>query len=738
MTSRQSEAVLEEKLISQLAGQGYERIIIKDEYDLSQNFRKQLGKHNNIEFSDEEFKQVIQYLDKPVTIYEKSKNLREKAKIILDDGEQRHIEFFNQEKWCQNIFQVSNQITMVNPKNKIENRYDVTILINGLPMVQIELKRRGIEIKEAYNQTIRYNHQTMHNLFGYIQVYVISNGVNTKYYANNRDLRNLWKQTFDWTDEKNKSITNLDEFAEVFLEKCHLAKMIIKYIVLNNGHKCLMILRPYQYYAVERIMEQVENGNKNGYVWHTTGSGKTLTSFKASQLLTKTEGIFKVLFVVDRNDLDYQTQKEFNSFEKGSVDGTDNTSQLVKHLTDPNKPLLITTIQKLNNAISKLRHSKKMEEIKDEKFIFIFDECHRSQFGETNKKIKEYFSNHQMFGFTGTPILEKNAIKNQTTKSLFGDRLHEYTIKDAIKDDNVLGFSVEYIGKYVKKEDGRSEYEIMVEDIDTGELYEDPKRLERIVEYIRSNHTRKTFTKKYQSIFAISNIKTLRKYYDIFKEKAPELKIATIFSFAANENLIAEKLENEEKGNIECNIGMDDLKASEVDHDSRDALERFMKDYNKTYGGNYSLNVKDGYNAYFKNIAKNVKEQKIDVLLVVNMFLTGFDSKTLNTLYVDKNLKYHGLIQAFSRTNRILNEEKSHGNIVCFRNLKEQVDEAITLYSDGKASEEVLMKPYEFYLDKFNEKIKELKEFVPTVNSVDALEDEGDKATFIEIFRDLI
>ena len=287
-----------------------------------------------------------------------------------------------------------------------------------------------------------------------------------------------------------------------------------------------------------------------------------------------------------------------------------------------------------------------MEEIKDKKFVFIFDECHRSQFGETNKKIKDYFTNHQMFGFTGTPILEKNAIKNQTTKDLFGERLHEYTIKDAIKDDNVLGFSVEYIGKYVKKEDGRLEYEIMVEDIDTSELYEDPKRLERIVEYIRSNHDRKTFGKKYQSIFAINNIKTLRKYYDIFKEKAPDLKIATIFSFAANENQIAEKLENEKSGNIECNIDMDDLKASEVDRDSRDALERFMKGYNETYGGNYSLNIENGYNAYFKDVAKNVKEQKIDILLVVNMFLTGFDSKTLNTLYVDKNLKYHGLIQA--------------------------------------------------------------------------------------------
>jgi type I restriction enzyme R subunit len=347
MTLRETEAMLEEKLVSQLAGQGYERVIIKDEYQLNENFKKQLGKHNGIEFSENEFKQIKQYLDKPVTIYEKAKAIRDKVNIELDNGDKKYIEFFNSEKWCQNRFQVSNQITMVNPKNNITNRYDVTLLINGLPLVQIELKRRGMDIKTAYNQTIRYNEHTMHNFFGFIQLYVISNGVNTKYYANNRELEKLWKQTFDWTDIKNKPITNLDEFAESFLEKCHLAKMIIKYIVLNTSQKCLMILRPYQYFAVEKILEQVENSNKNGYIWHTTGSGKTLTSFKVSQILREHPDVFKVLFVVDRNDLDYQTQKEFNSFEPGSVDGTSNTDQLVKHLSDPNRPLLITTIQKM-------------------------------------------------------------------------------------------------------------------------------------------------------------------------------------------------------------------------------------------------------------------------------------------------------------------------------------------------------------------------------------------------------
>ncbi|MCK5780913.1 MAG: type I restriction endonuclease subunit R, partial [Psychrilyobacter sp.] len=623
MTIRESEAVLEEKLIDQLAGQGYERITIKDEYELNENFKKQLGKHNGIVLSDEEFKQVMQYLEKPINIFEKSKSIRDKVNIELDNGDKKYIEFLNLEKWCKNIFQVTSQVTMINPKNNITNRYDVTLLINGLPVVQIELKRRGIALKEAYNQTIRYNEHTMHGLFGFIQLYVISNGVNTKYYANNKGLDRLWKQTFEWTDEKNKAITNLEEFAEIFLEKCHMAKMIIKYIVLNESQKGLMVLRAYQYNAVEKILEQVENSDKNGYIWHTTGSGKTLTSFKVSQILREQEGIFKVIFVVDRNDLDYQTQKEFNSFEKGSVDGTNNTNQLVKHISDPTKPLLITTIQKLNNAISKLRHSKKMEGVKDQKFIFIFDECHRSQFGETNKKIKQYFTNHQMFGFTGTPIFEENAIKGQTTKDLFGERLHEYTIKDAIKDDNVLGFSVEYLGKYVKNKEGEVRHEIMVEDIDTSGLFEDPKRLGQIVEYIRDNHDRKTFSKKYQSIFAISNIKTLIKYYDIFKEKAPNLKIATIFSFAANENKVKDILEAEEKGSIECDVDMDSIAKKKVDEFSRDALERFMKDYNETYGGNFTLNIDNGYNAYFKDVAKNMKERQIDVLLVVNMFLTG-------------------------------------------------------------------------------------------------------------------
>jgi type I restriction enzyme R subunit len=410
---RQPEQILENQLVEQLQQLGYSLVLIKDEKELISNLKQQLEKHNNIAFSDKEFEKVLNILSKG-SVFEKAKTLREKQHILRDNGDNLYFEFINTEHWCQNEYQVTHQVTI---EGTYKNRYDVTLLINGLPLVQIELKRRGLELKEAFNQINRYQRHSFganSALFQYIQIFVISNGVNTKYYANNR--RQSFKQTFFWTDENNNRITNiLNGFTGDFLEPCHISKMICKYVVLSETNKILMVLRPYQFYAVEALIDKVLNSNKNGYVWHTTGSGKTLTSFKASQILTSLPKIKKVVFVVDRKDLDYQTTKEFNSFSKGCIDGTDNTKQLVTQFSDDTK-LIVTTIQKLNTAISKKQYLSKMEKLQDERIVFIFDECHRSQFGETHNRIKKFFNEPQMFGFTGTPIFADNAVKNELGK----------------------------------------------------------------------------------------------------------------------------------------------------------------------------------------------------------------------------------------------------------------------------------------------------------------------------------
>ncbi|MHA4987872.1 type I restriction endonuclease subunit R [Cetobacterium somerae] len=725
----QSEAELEKNLIKQLVSQGYEKINIRNEEELNLNFKKQLELHNkkalnDNPLTDKEFEKIMIHLSGG-SIFDKAKKLRDQFQLLRDSDEIVYIQFFDSKDWCCNKFQVTNQITI---EGKYKNRYDVTILINGLPLVQIELKRSGIELKEAFNQINRYQKHSYGKLFNFIQLFVISNGVNTKYYANNKNQS--FKQTFYWTDVENNRYSDLHKFTEVFLNRSHILKMIGKYIVLHKSDQILMILRPYQYYAVESILKRVENlPPKNGYIWHTTGSGKTLTSFKASQLLTQNKNIDKVIFVVDRKDLDYQTIKEFKAFDKDSIDGTDNTTHLVKQITDDKTPLIITTIQKLNNAISKNHLESRMKNAKDKKIVFIFDECHRSQFGDTHHKIVEFFTNKQMFGFTGTPIFAENAIKTKTTKDLFDECLHKYSIKDAIGDDNVLGFSVEYYNTFkskdLKDKEGNdlSADDLNVEGIDTAEVFESPERLENIVDFILANHKRKTYNKEFTSIFAVSSIPTLIKYYDIFKSKNHDLNIATIFTYAANE----------EAKDTEENTG------EEVPTiHTREKLDEIVKDYNKTFGDNHNLNKDGGFNAYYIDISKKVKERKIDILLVVNMFLTGFDSKTLNTLYVDKNLKYHNLIQAYSRTNRILNEKKSYGNILCFRNLKKRTDEAITLFSNKEAVETVLMKDYAEYVTDFNKYVEKLFKIASCVNDVDKLETEEEKAEFITAYRNLI
>jgi type I restriction enzyme R subunit len=534
----QSESLLEETLINQLRTLDYDPIKLKDEADLLTNLKTQLEKHNQTSFSDAEFALILNHLSKGNT-FDKAKTLRDKFALTRDNATTSYIEFLNQQARCQNEYQVAHQITM---EGSYKNRYDITLLVNGLPLVQIELKRRGLELKEAFNQTNRYQRHSYASGFGlfqYIQLFVISNGVNTKYYANNKDQS--FKQTFFRTDSENNKITQLEDFTQVFLEPCHLSKMLTKYLVLNEASKSLMVLRPYQYYATELIVERVKTTDKNGYIWHTTGSGKTLTSFKTAQILVELPEIEKVIFVVDRKDLDYQTTKEFNSFSKGSIDSTDNTKMLVQQLANDTK-LIVTTIQKLNTAITKQHYLDKVQSLQNQRIVFIFDECHRSQFGDTHKRIRKFFTKAQMIGFTGTPILDDNHNKGQTTANLFDTCLHKYVITDAISDENVLKFSIEYVGKYKEKEksDSNNAIDIQVEDIDIKELMEASSRLEKITDYIITNHDRKTHSRDFTAIFCVSSVDILTKYYELFREKRKagqhNLRIATIFSYGTNED----------------------------------------------------------------------------------------------------------------------------------------------------------------------------------------------------------
>lgn len=739
--SKQSEQILEEQLVTQLQKLGYKYITIADEKSLLANLKTQLEKHNHIQFSDSEFEKVLNIINKG-SVFEKAKILREqKHHIIRDNGDNLYFEFLNVEHWCQNQYQVTNQITQ---EGKYHNRYDVTLLINGLPLIQIELKRRGLEMKEAFNQINRYQKHSFgagKGLFHFVQLFIISNGVNTKYFSNFGTHKQEYLQTFHWTDEQNNPLNNiLNGFTDAFLEPCHISKMICKYIVLNETDKRLMVLRPYQYYAVESIIKKVTeneilngyNIEKNGYIWHTTGSGKTLTSFKASQILSKIPAIKKVVFVVDRKDLDYQTNQEYDKFSKGSVSSATNTDDLIRKFNDPNVSIIVTTIQKLNNAISG-RNLVKMKSIQNERMVFIFDECHRSQFGDTHKNIVNYFSNIQLFGFTGTPILAENANGEKTTASLFGKCLHKYVITDAIRDENVLKFSIEYIQTFKKKE---HIIDLKIEQINETEVFEAPERKEAIVDYIIQYHDQKTQSKKFCAMMCVQDIDAVIKYYEIFKRKKlngeHNLKIATIFSFAQNE----EEMED----STYSQLGMVAEPQAEYEYKPhrRELLENYVQDFNDLFGEKQNIKDTESFYNYYNAVAKKSKQNETDILLVANMFLTGFDSKYLNTLYVDKNLQYHGLIQAFSRTNRILDKNKTQGNIVCFRNLKDKTDEAIALFSNKEAIDEIIVEPYETYVEKFNETTQKLLEIVPKVDAVDSLYTEEDKLQFILAFRALI
>jgi type I restriction enzyme R subunit len=734
----QPEQALENDLVAQLRSLGYAQVAVTDEATMLANLKAQLETFNGQPLTAGEFTKVLNHLNKSSGVFAKAHILRDRMKLDKEDGSTVYLEFFDSVNPLRNRYQVTQQVAI---EGTYKNRYDVTLLVNGLPLVQIELKRRGLEMKEAFNQIQRYqkhSYWSAQGLFHFVQLFVISNGVNTKYYANAR--RQSFKQTFFWAAEDNKTIRELPAFTTAFLNPAHVGTMIGKYIVLNETDKILMVLRPYQFYATERIVERVKSPpekDANGYIWHTTGSGKTLTSFKAAQIIHALPGIAKVVFCVDRKDLDYQTIKEFNGFSKGSVDSTNNTSKLVQQFTDGTK-LIVTTLQKLNTAISKPKYLEEMAALQNERIIFIFDECHRSQFGDTHKRITAFFRNHQMFGFTGTPIFADNAVakdgKKHTTKDLFHEKLHSYVITDAIKDENVLKFAVEYVGRYQKKAGTATEVDIEVEGIDTKELMEDETRLGKITDYILEHHDLKTRSREFTAMMCVSSVDVLIKYYKLFADRKKDgkhkLKVATIFSYTSNE-------EDKDADGI-LDEGGEIIGGEGGDPHTREILDGFIGDYNAMFGTNYSTQDTQSFYNYYQDIAKKVKERKIDILLVVNMFLTGFDSKTLNTLYVDKTLRYHGLVQAYSRTNRILNEVKSQGNIVVFRNLKKRTDEAIALFSNVKAKETIFVPPYEDYVKQFNAVVLELLTLTPTVKSVKDLKDEEAELQFVKIFRRLM
>ncbi len=744
----QSEYQLENELISQLKQLGYASVTLKDESQLLSNLKTQIERANGLApLSETEWKQVISFLNTG-TVFERAKNLRDLFPVKFDDGSSKHI-FFLSDDPSKNIYQVTNQITIDHRDyNGRTSRFDVTLLVNGLPLVQIELKKRGMEIAEAFNQTQRYIREAYwagQGLFSFIQLFVISNGANTRYYSNGTTGIEF---AFPWADVHNKHINEIVDFADTFLNQQHLTQMLTQYMVLLETTKSLMVLRPYQIYAVQRIVEHVQNSNQNGYIWHTTGSGKTLTSFKASQIIMQMPDVEKVLFVVDRNDLDTQTSREFNAFKAESVDSTDNTSTLVKQLDQRHDKLIVTTIQKLNRAISNDRYQEYINYLKDKKVVFIFDECHRSQFGDTHQNIKKFFGNAQMFGFTGTPIFEENSQSKAglklTTDYLFNQCLHQYVIVDAIRDRNVLQFQIDYRGKYTAKGmQNNLDYEDGVEGIDTQELYDNPQRLEMIARYIVDTHDTKTKNREFTAMFCVSSVDTLTQYYELFEKVQAEkqqldeaegrlfkpLTIATIFSYGANE-----AVENNDQNGLIQEESTD--APNQINQSSRDKLDRYIANYNAQFGTNY--NSGDGFYAYYRDIADRVKKKQIDILLVVNMFLTGFDSKPLNTLYVDKNLKYHGLIQAFSRTNRVYNDKKPFGNIISFRNLKRATDEALALFSNKEARKTVLVPSFDEIKQDYEQAVEKLLSITPDYQTVDDLVTEDQQLEFLKAFREVM
>ncbi len=752
--SYQSEAALEKEFIRMLCEQGYTYLQVHTESELIANLRTQLEALNHLCFTDQEWDRFFKtYLvNANEGIKEKSRTIQEDnvKSFTRDDGTTRNITILDKKNIHNNSLQVINQYAIGQKEGaRHDNRYDVTVLVNGLPLVHIELKRRGVPIREAFNQIDRYQRDSFwagSGLYEYVQIFVISNGTNTKYYANStrfnaiQDSRgknpgkkgktsNSFEFTSFWADANNQVIPDLIDFTKTFFAKHTLLNILTKYCIFTSD-QMLLVMRPYQITATERILNRIEiAGNYKkygtvaggGYIWHTTGSGKTLTSFKTARLASQLDYIDKVLFVVDRKDLDYQTMKEYDRFEKGAANSNTSSAVLEKQLRDPNAKIIITTIQKLSAFIKKF----KTHEAYTKRVVLIFDECHRSQFGDMHAAIVKHFKNYHIFGFTGTPIFAANsgAVRNPkffTTEQTFGDQLHTYTIVDAINDKNVLPFRVDYI-KTMDVDADIDDEEVW--DIDRKKALESPKRIALVTDYILNHFDQKTYRgdksyifnrltnieavatdKKdavaeiknpqrvsgFNSIFAVASVPMAKLYYEEFKKQmtadsAKALRIAVIYSYAANEAEADGILDEENPEDT-----------SALDQSSRDFLDAAIKDYNEMFHTNYSTDG-DRFQSYYKDVSLRMKNRELDMLIVVNMFLTGFDATTLNTLWVDKNLKMHGLIQAFSRTNRILNSIKTFGNIVCFRNLQKRVDDAIALFGDKEAGGIVLMKTFDAY-----------------------------------------
>ncbi|MGW9817357.1 type I restriction endonuclease subunit R [Staphylococcus cohnii] len=715
--SYESEHALEEDVLNQLEKQGFERVSLRNHAQLVNNFRNIINERNHDKLegkplSDNEFKRLmIDISDK--SVFESAMILRDQYVLERDDETHVYLNLMNTQKWCQNQFQVTNQVSV---QDTYQARYDVTLLINGLPLVQIELKRSGVGITEAFNQVERYRKQNYTGLFRFIQIFIVSNKMETRYYANS-DYEIFKSHMFYWSDFNNQRINQLKDFMEAFLEPCHIAKMISRYMITNETDRRLIVLRPYQFYAVEALLQRATETNNNGYIWHTTGSGKTLTSFKASQILSREPDIKKVIFLVDRKDLDSQTLEEFNKFEADSVDTTFNTKKLLKQMKDPTQPMVITTIQKMDQAIKS--GAPEMERYQEDKVIFIIDECHRTQFGSMHRAIRQHFKNAQYFGFTGTPRFETNASQDgRATADIFDKCLHHYLIKDAIRDGNVLGFSVEYINTFDRSE--RMIDDAYASKINKEEIWMADQRMRQVAEHIVDHHHKKSRDQMYTAIFTVQSIPMAMKYYQIMQKLKTEgrhdLNISTIFTYHDNE----------------------DSSRNQGEQHSRDILETVMADYNQMFQTNFST---DTFDSYFNDISKRVKKgipgQQIDILIVCDMFLTGFDSKKLNTLYVDRNLKHHTLIQAYSRTNRVEKPTKPYGNIVCYRNLKERTDEAIELFSQTDNTDTVLSLSFDEYLTTFQALLQDLFDIAPTPGAVDQLEREDDQKQFVLIYRDL-
>ena len=759
-TVYQSEAALENALIAQLKKQAYEYLPISSEADLVANLRQQIEALNGISFTDDEWQRFFSTKIAGANdgIIDKTSRIQEDHVQVLqrDDGSFKNVRLIDKGNIHNNRLQVINQYEA---EGRRSNRYDVTLLVNGLPLVHIELKRRGVDIREAFNQISRYQRDSFwagSGLFEYVQLFVISNGTLTKYYSNTvreshlgeqrgrrsrRRTSNSFAFTSWWADAKNRPITELAAFTRTFFAKHSLLNILTRYCVFDVDRK-LLVLRPYQIVAAERILQRIQTSSNHkqlgkieagGYIWHTTGSGKTLTSFKAAQLARGLEGTDKVLFVVDRKDLDYQTLREYERFEKGAANSNTSTAVLKRQIEDPDARIIITTIQKLSRFVCKSRKHP----VYDAHVVMIFDECHRSQFGDMHDDIIQSFKRYHLFGFTGTPIFAANAPRSgkprmRTTEQAFGDKLHTYTIIDAINDKNVLPFRIDYINTIKTAPDIADK---QVSAIDTERALLAPERVGKVVAYIREHFDQKTkrsagYSLKgkrlagFNSLFATASIDAAKRYYAEFSEQQEELppdrrlKVGLIYSFAPNE---------EEPDGL---LGDEAFETEELDQSSRDFLDAAISDYNKMFGTSFDTSA-DKFQNYYKDLSQRLKSRELDLVIVVNMFLTGFDATTLNTLWVDKNLRAHGLIQAYSRTNRILNSVKTYGNIVAFRDLEEQTNDALALFGNKDAKGIVLLKPYAEYYEEYRNKVEELRANFPLGEQI---EGENAQKEYIKLF----